>query len=286
MASSDSEMSTHDESVVGRLLAEELEEDTLAVEEGEILDDIIQESSPVDFSPPLKDKVNTVLKNFMGGDLVLKGTTDKVKDVLTPQGSEFMDRMRVNDSIYPLLSSQLKKENGELLKVESALCKASIVQARLMEKLLEVRNLLPAGQASVVKGLIRDAATAIEIQGFGRIKLNEWRRENIVKSLNPEFKSVLSTTSPGEGWLFGAGLGDSLKEIESSNKLTARLNYKPSRRDYKKDQSFLERGQASRGRGRPRFQRYQGQRTYGRRQNGYERKRSPSPVARTQVKQR
>lgn len=65
----DTDMSTHEGSVVGKLLAEKMEEDTFFAEEFEILDDIIQESSPVDFSPPLKYKSNIILKNVVGGTL-------------------------------------------------------------------------------------------------------------------------------------------------------------------------------------------------------------------------
>jgi hypothetical protein len=45
-----------------------------------------------------------------------------------------------------------------------------------------------------------------------------------VKSLNPEFKNVLTTTTPGNGLLFGDSLNDALKEIDTANKMTARLS--------------------------------------------------------------
>jgi hypothetical protein len=254
-------------------------------EEGEILDDIIEESTPNEFGPALKDKVNIVLKNFMGGDQVLKDTTAKLTNVLIPQGSEFMSKTRVNDSVYPLLNSQLRRDNAELVKVESAMCKSAIVQSKLMDKLLELRNLLPAGQAGLVKDLVKDLALSLEIQGFGRIKLNELRRETIVRTLNPEFKRVLTTTSPGDGWLFGKDLSDSLKDIKHANKLSARLNANTvrSKKQNIYQDNFLGRGQASRGRDRTR----RFQRTYARRDRDYwKRGRSPSPQRKDPINKR
>ena len=109
------------------------------------------------------------MKNFLGVDQVLKDTPGKMADILIPQGPDFMSKSRVNEAVYPLLSQQQKRDNSELLKVESSLCKAALVQSRLMEKLLELRSLLPTGQAGVVKDLVKDCALSLEIQGFGRI---------------------------------------------------------------------------------------------------------------------
>lgn len=258
-------------------------------EEGELLDSIVQESLPVERGPVLKNKVNTVLQTFMGSNKVLKGTSEKFKNVLVPENSEFLEQTRVNDSIYQLLSHQSKRDNSEFLKVESALCKSAIIQARLMENLLELKKAMPASQTSIVHDMVKQMATSIEIQGFGRTKLNDLRREKIVKSLNPEFKGVISATSPGEGLLFGNDLSDTLKDIDNTNKMAARLS-KPvnngsaafrTSTQKNHDDSFLERGQASPTRKRGwrvnnnRFRRTYGGR--GRREHHTNRRRSPSP---------
>ena len=99
-----------------------------------------------------------------------------------------------------------------------------------------------------------------------------------MKALNPEFKIVLNTTSPGDGWLFGNELGDSLKVIDSSNKLAARLNANSNNKAKKNvyNDHFLGRGQASRRRDRNRP--FHSQRTYSRKDRGYwKRNKSPSP---------
>lgn len=45
----------------------------------------------------------------------------------------------------------------------------------------------------------------------------------MVKSLNPEFKPVLFSTSPRNGWLYGKEPSDTLKDIVTTENLTARL---------------------------------------------------------------
>ena len=220
----------------------------------------------------------------------MKDTTDKMKSVLVPEGSDFLGKSRINDSIYSLLNNNLKRDNSEFLKIESAISKSATVQATVIEKLFELKSLIPAGQASKINDIVKDLAKSIEIQGFGRTKLNSLRRETIVKSLNPEFKALLTTTSPGSGLLFGNELTDTLKEIESSNKISARLSFgsgrdfsqaKPPARPFSsrnsENTSFLGRGQASRKRGwHPNQRTYGGKRPYSHNDNR----------SRVQVKQR
>ena len=68
--------------------------------------------------------------------------------------------------------------------------------------------------------------------------------------LNPEYKSVLTSTSPGEGLLFGADVGEALKQTETANKLLARLGDN-KKTDYNKSgqQSFLDKRHYSAPRG-------------------------------------
>ena len=72
-------------------------------EEGEILDDIIQESTPVVYGPPLKGKVNTLIEALIGTHKVLKDTPDKLRNTLIPQGTECLNKTMVNEPVYPLL---------------------------------------------------------------------------------------------------------------------------------------------------------------------------------------
>ena len=208
------------------LLGENEEDQQLdeLAEEGEILDEILQETTAAVSGPRLMDKVNKVMKAFMVVSEPLKDTPEKIKSVLVPEGSDFLVQTRVNDAIYPLLSAPLKKENSNSLKLENVITKSSIIQADLMQKMFELKKHLPVSQADLVNNMIRDLAKSVEILGFGRAKLNEARRETIVGSLNSEFKSVLTATSPGDGLLFGSSLNDSLKEIDIANKMTARLS--------------------------------------------------------------
>jgi hypothetical protein len=260
-------MSSDNESIINPvdIILEEEEEQDIVQEEGEIFDEILQENRIEEAGPKLPDKVHNLMKVFLGNKEVLKNTPEKLKSVLVPEGAEFLAQSRINNAVYPLLSPSLKRQNSEALKLESAITKSAIIQAEVMQQILEIKKLLPASQAGLVNDSMKQIAKSIEILGFGRIKLNENRRSNIVASLNPGFKRLLTETSPGEGLLFGNSLGDALKEIESANKMTARLsgnnveddynisnnnerNYNPattSQARGNRNSSFLGRGQAS-----------------------------------------
>jgi hypothetical protein len=59
---------------------------------------------------------------------------------LIPEGSGFLSQTRVNDAIYQLLSAPLKRENGDSLKLESALTKSAIVQAEVIQKIFDLKK--------------------------------------------------------------------------------------------------------------------------------------------------
>lgn len=234
------------------------------LEEGEVLDEILQEAVQEACGQKLPDKINKMVQSFTGSFTITKSMTDKLKQVLFPEGADYLKPLRINDAIYNLASSACKKDNTEFLKAESGLVKSVIVQANVISQLLELKAILPATQALSINELIRELAKSTEILGFSRYKLTEIRRESVVKCLNPEFKGMLTTTSPGDGKLFGADLADKLRELESTNKLTARLSARQGTgqaRPSTSKESFLDRSQAPQARKRDSPAQYT--RTYG-----------------------
>lgn len=254
-------------------------------EEGEILDEIIQENELLTErkGSVLPQKIHTIVSGFMSTPKIHSSTTDKMKNVLVPENANFLSSTKVNDSIYSLIPLRIKRENSEMIKVESAVNKSVIVQAQVMEKILELKQLLPVGQAGIIKTLIKPLADSVEILSFGKCKLNTLRRDAIVKSLNPEFRSLTSSTSPGEGMLFGSSLTDVLKEIETSNKMTARLSGSIRRSTgqakhtafHTSSNSFLGRGQAPPAKRKEMNDRFK--RTYSHQHQQQYRTRTPSP---------
>lgn len=233
----------------------------------------------MELGPGLSDKVEKLVRNLAGKHQVLSPTADKMKAVLTPQGAEYLTPLKINEEIYSISNKSVKKENGELLKVEGAICKSSIVQARLIEKVLELKRLLPTTQGGLVNDIVKDISLSIEIQGFGRTKLNDLRRDNVAGALNPEYKSALTSASPG-GLLFGANVDEALKQTETANKLLARLGDN-KKTDYNKNrqQPFLAKRHYSAPRGPRGHHQNRFKRQYGRSNtNGYGSSRwSPSP---------
>ena len=225
------------------------------IEDGELIEEILADfnSGNECCGPKLHDKIQKILSCYMKSAKILPSTLEKLKEVKFPEGCDFLVPTRVNDSIYPLLAMQHKRDNSEMVKVESAITKSTVVQGRVMETLLNMRRHLPPSQSDSVKSLIKDLAASTEILSFGRTKLNSLRRDTVVRSLNPEFRSLISNTSPGDGFLFGGDLSEVLKNIDTNNRLTARLSLPsrksadgPTRAKVSSHQpgSFLGRGQA------------------------------------------
>ena len=148
---------------------------------------------------------------------------------------------------------------------------------------MELKKMLPKNQEETANAVIKSLAANVDILGFGWRKLNCARRGSVSRSLNPDFKSLLTSTSPGDGWLSRSDWSDALKDIESNNKLTTRLfktnNSASSQAGFAGSSGFnhfLGRGYAS-SRGKPASQFYK--RTYSKK-----RERERTPITKIQEK--
>jgi hypothetical protein len=260
--------------------------------EGEIVEEILQGIDAEEKGKKVSDKVNKIISSYAQTSN-LERSAEKLKKALLPEGLEFLQQTKVNECVYSLLSNKQKKENAELMKVESAMCKTMGCHAYIMEKIFNLREALPASHSHTVKDLIRDIADCTNFLAFGRRKLNGVRQQMAAAALNPEFRNLADNTTPSEGLLFGNNIADSVKEVESANKLTARLSTAASsHRSYGQASSDSRQHFLGRAQGPPPRRKeppincyhqntrhnnnYRFQRTYGRKRSP-RRQRSPSP---------
>lgn len=235
------------------------------ISDDEFLDSIIKDAA-VSEGPSLPKKIKLLTETLSmkkysshAGNKEARDMADKLKGIQTPENCKFLQLTMVNPAMFPLISGMSRKVNGEALKVEASLTKIATINAQGIDKLTNLKRKIP-GHASENNEVIQSLAQGIEISGFGRYKLNEVRREVIVSGLNPEYKHLTETSAPGKGLLFGEDLADSMKEVETTNRLSAKLRV-PSNSTNNTSSSFLGKGRSPqnryRGRGRYRGQRGQ-----------------------------
>ena len=70
-----------------------------------------------------------------------------------------MNNTKINENIYTLIPNYSKKDNSELLRVESAKTRSAIVQATIINKIMELKEMLPKTQAEAANTIIKSLAS-------------------------------------------------------------------------------------------------------------------------------
>ena len=175
---------------------------------------------------------------------------DKFSKYPTPSNINNLLYCKVNDGVYKAMPAGVKKLNGELQLSEAALCKALTAQALVFEKLAALKKEANSSLNDKFNDIFSLLADSVEFSSFGRSKLNNSRRVQIMNSLNDNYKHLVHETKPGGGLLFGDCLDTAIKSVEQSNKLSKKLTSSSNQAKSAYNKTFLGRRFPHRGRGR------------------------------------
>lgn len=204
------------------------------------------------FDKPL-DKFATTGEEKSQGALVIT----KMKEFDVPSNTPQLKSCRINESIFKALSPAVKRETGDMLYVESAMCKTMVAQGKAMDKLVELRQQLNADGTKILNEVFKCMSDAIEFSAFARSRTNDCRREKVLSNLNTNYGHLRSSTKAENGQLFGDDLETAVKNVETTNRLANKLSApRGSSRPFLGRGRFRGRGGSWRGRGgyNPRLQ--------------------------------
>lgn len=179
---------------------------------------------------------------------------DKIKNTRIPDNIPVLKPCLVNESIFKAMPPAVKRSNVHGQMTEHAICKSLSIQSRIMDVALKLKEHVKPEGLHLLQDILKNLGESTEFLAFGRARVNDGRKQAIVSSLNNSYRSLASRTSPGDGLLFGSNLGEAMKEVEESNKLTNKLTKPPPSFPSSNTRgNFLGRGQ---GRGRGQFRRH------------------------------
>ena len=207
--------------------------------------------------PPLQDNVAKLINNNLKRDFrrVTGRSVDdnpqaavivnKLKSVPVPENVPDLKSCKSNDCVHKALSMSQKRENSDLMVIESAICKAVVTQGEVMGKLVNLKKNLDSSFTDQFNDIFKSMASSFEFDIFARSRLNDYRRSRVLAGLNSSYAHLGNTTKPGDGLLFGNDIESAIRNVDVTNRLSNKLSV--SARD-SSSRPFLGRG---RGRGRP-----------------------------------
>ena len=149
---------------------------------------------------------------------------NKFKKLAVPSNTPELKSCRVNDGVYLAMNSVSKRANGDLHLVETACCKSTISTSLALDRLLDLQKSLGSSKlTSQFNEIFTLLADSVEFSCYARAKTNEVRREQIVASLNDQYKHLVAQTRPEKGWLFGSHLENDIKSVEVAARLSRKL---------------------------------------------------------------
>ena len=92
-----------------------------------------------------------------------------------------------------------------------------------MQKLVELKQAASDAASKKFNDIFKLLADSVELSCFGRARVNEARRNNILSTLNSSYRQLATTPSASEGLLFGKNLEDAMQSVDSVNELSERL---------------------------------------------------------------
>lgn len=216
--------------------------------------------------PPIHSSVAKLINNHLSRDFrrftsggVVTGADDqvshgalvveKMKKLTFPDNLSELTTCKINAGVYKALPNSARKNCNDMQVIESSMCKSITAQGLALEKLVDVRHKFPeAGdQINEIFKLMNDS---LEFNCFARARTNDARRDQVLASVNSNYRHLSISTKPSDGLLFGSDLEGAMKAVESANRLSQKLVTPTNKPVGGSSRSFL--GQRGRGRGRMR----------------------------------
>jgi hypothetical protein len=232
------------------------------ISQSELPDDIIVELTRQNIEPSgprVNQSIKALVESLYIRDFASKSSsveesvisriTKKFQDVPVPINLvDIVKPAELNEAVATAAfrESRTKRLHHEALMAEKCMVKITASHVQTIESLLKLKEEMKGSDTAkqLVNETIKKAALTMEFMGLERHNIRQLRRETIVSSLNPQFKSLAegSSVDHKSNQLFGNEVAKRVSDIEQTNKLAKRLTNKPYDRQSNhanKGKSFL-----------------------------------------------
>ena len=196
----------------------------LNVEE-EILCTVEAERPPVAPLPegePLLPKLADRVKRYWQTDARnMRRNQDSYKALLNshrpPENCKFLNVPLINEAIYKGLPPPVKRKDGEMADIQKDILSGNCAVLKIANQILEAD-----AKSEMVnsKEIVKMCLDAVTLLGLAHCKLNNFRKNTLQPSLDPNIRDVCSARHEVTTYLFGDDLAKSIKEAKELNKIT------------------------------------------------------------------
>lgn len=178
------------------------------------------------FGPKIDD---TLAQNVT--DLFRKGMNEEqfetlVKDEATPrpENCDGLQTVRMNRSIWDIMSSTARSMDSKLQKTETAIVKASVLLTKNLNKLAQLERVIN-DQGLNVTPIVEGLNDSVALLGHANYLSCMVRRDLLKPELKREFSHLCNHSIPYTNWLFGDDVSKTVKEIEESSRMGHKVHY-------------------------------------------------------------
>lgn len=234
--------------------------------------------------PEVSEQIMLMVQNFLGRSRKAAKIDDLALEFLRPKNMPFLKSPKIEEEIYLDLSGQAKHFDKNCRGLQGFLNAGMTALMRCIQTLIELEKLHPKiTQAGI------QAKKALQLMAFTNRDINDRRKDALKVAVNADYLPLLKNAKPpSEDWLLGGSLGELIKQVDDSKKMSEKLmkNKKPQAGFLQEAQQGFHQNQANNGGGRNKFRNRFNKKDFKNQQNqGFTPRTSWFPQQQQQVQQ-
>lgn len=201
--------------------------------------------------PEVSEQIMLMVQNFLGRSRKAAKIDDLAMEFLRPKNMPFLKSPKIEEEIYLDLSGQAKHFDKNCRGMQGYLNAGMTALMRCIQTLIELEKIHPKiTQAGI------QAKKALQLMAFTNRDINDRRKDALKVAVNQEYLPLLKNAKPpSEDWLLGGSLGELIKQVDDSKKMSEKLmkNKKATSGILQENQQGYQQNQANASGGRNKY---------------------------------
>lgn len=215
--------------------------------------------------PEVPEQIMLMVQNFLGRSRKAAKIDDLALEFLRPKNMPFLKSPKIEEEIYLDLTGQAKHFDKNCRALQGYLNAGMTALMRCIQTLIQLEKLHPnITQAGI------QAKKALQLMAFTNRDINDRRKDALKVAVNPDYLPLLKNAKPpSEDWLLGGSLGDLIKQVDESKKMSEKImkNKKPSSGGLQDVHQGFQQNQFVANNGRPKYRNRQNKKDNRNQQN-------------------
>ncbi|KAK7469507.1 hypothetical protein BaRGS_00036486 [Batillaria attramentaria] len=204
----------------------EIIDDSVSVADSEtnLLDELDRDLDDQEVTgAPVAESLAKLANNRFQSSMSVDKVKERMEKYPRPTNCTALVTPEVNKEIWKNLGKSVQSADIKLQHTQKAIVKAGMALMHSTQSLLRAQRGPGEASREEIKKAIAQNADAVALLGHASHELSLFRRINIRPSLEQSYMGLCSDKVPVTNYLFGDDLAGSMKEVQETNKLCAKV---------------------------------------------------------------